>query len=533
MATAKIAPNIAAMVQPRPATPKLGAWVAALAFLWPKYGYGEDLALAPSPASAGDRGTWVRSADVRGHLRPRFAMLLDYARRPLTVMLETQHTREVVRDQWQLHALGSLALAERWLVALDVPLTLHEAGSGLPGELPEPGGAALGDMKLAVRSKPLGPAGEGLHLSVETAAWLPTAPADTYAGDDIVRFGGWVIVSGLGDRWSWSAESGVEQRETGQIRAILPMRLGSLWTAGVSARYLVDAARRWEVGPELLVQSAFNGGARLLDPESSQGLFALSARFRIPSGWFAGVSAGPGLGRAPGSADLRAALIAGWSIEREPPPPDEDEDGIADALDACAELRGERSSDPLMNGCPELPEDSDGDAIPNAFDACDRDPGPPNPVPSRHGCPKPPPAPPPPPPPAPAPPPATLEQQQIVIAEQIQFETGTAALLAESEPILNAVLQIVLAHPELTLIEVQGHTDTTGSPELNQRLSSDRARAVLDWLVARGVDPGRLRAAGYGSERPLADNADEAGRARNRRVEFHIVERRVAPEPSP
>ena len=72
------------------------------------------------------------------------------------------------------------------------------------------------------------------------------------------------------------------------------------------------------------------------------------------------------------------------------------------------------------------------------------------------------------------------------------------------------------------VIEVGGHTDATGSTELNQALSQLRAEAVRAALIAQGVDAARLRAVGYGESRPVADNDTDEGRARNRRVELAI-----------
>jgi outer membrane protein OmpA-like peptidoglycan-associated protein len=124
----------------------------------------------------------------------------------------------------------------------------------------------------------------------------------------------------------------------------------------------------------------------------------------------------------------------------------------------------------------------------------------------------------------PAPPPAaSLVESKIEISEQVQFETGTAVLRAESDGILAQVLRVLGEHPELTAIEIEGHTDNTGTPELNRTLSRQRAEAVLAWLVARGVAPTRLQAKGYGQDRPIDDNATEAGRAKNRRVEFRVL----------
>ncbi len=69
-------------------------------------------------------------------------------------------------------------------------------------------------------------------------------------------------------------------------------------------------------------------------------------------------------------------------------------------------------------------------------------------------------------------------------------------------------------------IEVQGHTDNVGQDAYNATLSQARAQAVLDWLAANGIAAGRLEAQGYGKSRPVADNASDAGRAMNRRVEL-------------
>ena len=84
---------------------------------------------------------------------------------------------------------------------------------------------------------------------------------------------------------------------------------------------------------------------------------------------------------------------------------------------------------------------------------------------------------------------------------------------------------MVLDHPELTLIRVEGHTDADGDDLSNLRLSQDRARAVVDALVGRGVDRARLDWAGFGETKPLDSNRTAAGKAANRRVEFLIIER--------
>jgi outer membrane protein OmpA-like peptidoglycan-associated protein len=72
-------------------------------------------------------------------------------------------------------------------------------------------------------------------------------------------------------------------------------------------------------------------------------------------------------------------------------------------------------------------------------------------------------------------------------------------------------------------IEISGHTDSKGSADYNKKLSERRAKAVVDYLVAKGVSSDRLRYAGYGMDRPLVSNDDETGRQLNRRTEFEII----------
>ena len=78
-------------------------------------------------------------------------------------------------------------------------------------------------------------------------------------------------------------------------------------------------------------------------------------------------------------------------------------------------------------------------------------------------------------------------------------------------------------NPQIELVEVQGHTDTTGSAAINRTLSKGRAESVRKYLVGKGVAKGRLTAKGYGPDVPIADNATPEGREQNRRVEFKIL----------
>ena len=100
------------------------------------------------------------------------------------------------------------------------------------------------------------------------------------------------------------------------------------------------------------------------------------------------------------------------------------------------------------------------------------------------------------------------------------FATNSAELTPESDTVLGYAVKTLNNHPEF-VIEVDGHTDNTGSDSLNLRLSQRRADSVKKYLVGLGADPSRLRTISYGEERPADTGHDEAAWAKNRRVELH------------
>ena len=105
------------------------------------------------------------------------------------------------------------------------------------------------------------------------------------------------------------------------------------------------------------------------------------------------------------------------------------------------------------------------------------------------------------------------------VALYILFDFGKATVRPESIPILDQIAAVLSQSPALE-VSVEGHTDSVGSAETNQALSEQRAKAVVAGLVERGISAGRLSAVGHGLSQPVADNATEEGRARNRRDEL-------------
>lgn len=104
------------------------------------------------------------------------------------------------------------------------------------------------------------------------------------------------------------------------------------------------------------------------------------------------------------------------------------------------------------------------------------------------------------------------------IALEIHFDTGKATIRPESERIVGEIAALLDKNPDLK-VSIEGHTDNTGTAQGNKTLSEERAKAVVAAVAAKGVEAARMGAVGWGQDKPVADNATEAGRAKNRRVE--------------
>jgi outer membrane protein OmpA-like peptidoglycan-associated protein len=188
-------------------------------------------------------------------------------------------------------------------------------------------------------------------------------------------------------------------------------------------------------------------------------------------------------------------------------PPDKDNDGVLDAQDACVDIPGLKTADPATNGCP---GDTDGDTFRDDKDACPNEKGKADPDPKKNGCPV----------------AVRVTETEIIILQQVQFDTARATIKPVSNALLDEVGAVLKEHPEITKIEVQGHTDNRGGAKMNEKLSQDRANAVMKALVKRGVEAERMTAKGYGPNQPTDTNDTDEGRAKNRRVQFKIVEKK-------
>jgi outer membrane protein OmpA-like peptidoglycan-associated protein len=232
--------------------------------------------------------------------------------------------------------------------------------------------------------------------------------------------------------------------------------------------------------------------------------------------------------------------IDGFEDEDGCPDPDNDGDGVMDFDDACPNTPGTAETagcpfddadgdgiDASVDQCPDEAEDfdgfedddgcpdpdNDGDGIPDVDDDCPDVAESFNGVDDDDGCPD------------EGDSAVRLHDDRIEILERVHFDTNRASIKRRSHSVLEQVAAVLEANPDIRLMRVQGHTDARGAEQSNLELSQQRAVSVKEFLIERGVDARRLSARGYGESHPIADNETKEGRAQNRRVEFHIIER--------
>lgn len=192
--------------------------------------------------------------------------------------------------------------------------------------------------------------------------------------------------------------------------------------------------------------------------------------------------------------------LDGFQDEDGCPELDNDGDGVADTADKCATVSGPVEN----NGCPDT--DRDKDTVVDRLDNCPDEAG----KPENHGC---------------------KDKQLVVITptklqilEIVYFQVNKAALLPRSNKLLDQVAKVLVAHPEIAKLRIEGHTDDRGNDTYNLKLSQQRADSVMKYLVKKGVAADRLEAKGFGETLPLDPAKTNEARAANRRVEFNIVQ---------
>jgi outer membrane protein OmpA-like peptidoglycan-associated protein len=210
--------------------------------------------------------------------------------------------------------------------------------------------------------------------------------------------------------------------------------------------------------------------------------------------------------------ELAAGLQYRFGVRTAPPPPpprpaprrvrrepvDRDDDGLTDDQDECPSKPEDVDEFADEDGCPD--PDNDDDGVVDGVDKCPAEPEARNGYQDDDGCP------------------------DALIRELagITFARDSDRILSESLPILHRAVEVLAGHPALH-VEISGHTSDDGDHDHNVALSARRAEAVKAYLVAAGIAADRIRTAGHGPDKPIADNSTAVGRAENRRIEFRVV----------
>lgn len=468
--------------------------------------------------------------------------------------------------QLVLHPAAGMEIAGRFGVSLSLPIALVQEGGADPANEGVGGGlqrndVAVHDLRLAARVKVYQSDNRKLQLGVGAAIWFPTGNANSFAGDDQTTaylygsaeydFGKFQLVGDLGPDFrpdhgilgaNGALHVGSELRYA--VGVFYPMREGeirlggTLWgTLGITDDLFFNQRNtdlEWLAEARVVIDKKHNlyfnggGGTRLTAGYGAPDLRLIAGIGGFtPLQDFSPTQAARRHYKPPDvemhdkdtDGDGYPDDIDQCPTEKEdgkppdpddgcPAPKDRDGDGIPDDVDKCPDQPEDKDGIMDDDGCPE--KDADNDGIPDTEDACPLIPGVKNADPKKNGC--------------------KEEHKKIIetasgiqLLEPIQFDTGKASIKKASYPILDEVVDVLKSRPDVRM-GVYGHTDSRGAAEMNRRLSKDRARAVVNYLGAHGIAASRLESDGYGPDKPIDTNETEEGRAKNRRVEFKIIE---------
>jgi len=466
---------------------------------------------------------------------------------------------------------AGVEILNRVSIGLTMPIVWYGAGGNARQDPNNTGSRALdmnhtvpSDLRLDGRVRLFSDRSNSFHLGIAGAVYIPSGDKISWTTDDRAR-------TALRLTTELDLKSIIVALNTGLMfrpdRSVFALATGNewFWAAGL---YVPLRDGKMRIGAEIFgstgISSATNGYKEKVSTTFTKYNTPLEwlAQVRIAldkekAAWL-GAGAGTRMDLGYGAPDLRVLASLGYQFslkdtdpnapgrryefnrELEPKSVDTDKDGIPDDLDLCPTVPEDKQPPDASDGCPapqdrdhdgipdesdkcpDQPEDKDGiddldgcpeddfdvDGIPDATDACPREPGKPNPDPKKNGCPE------------------FIRHiegsTEIQILKKVEFATGSAVLLPTSFPILDEVMNLMKANKDIARVSVEGHTDSRGNHEMNMKLSDDRAASVVRYLVGKGIAAGRLESHGYGPDKPIDTNDTDAGRQKNRRVEFHI-----------
>ena len=533
------------------------------------------------PAIDGTGVLDVDSGQVGTHLQWSAGAFANYAFNPL-VFVDRDGNRlgSLVTHRVGLDVVAALSLFDWLQLGVDVPTVLFQTrDDSVNGILTNPGAlnaAGIGDLRLLSKVRLLRARdGHAVDLAIIPAITVPTGyPTDgsgNYIGEGQLTFAPEVAISrdfrdDSVDGAGLVVAANVGFRYRPEQRSFVNVVVGNEVTARVGAGYRLPAI-------PLTIEGSVNAATRAQEPFTSGfeenplevigGVsYDVMPFLRVTGGVGKGLISGVGTPDVRGLLGVRIVPVDddrdddgikngadscpddpedkdGFKDEDGCPDLDNDGDGIFDFQDKCPDVAEDKDGHDDMDGCPEEePADRDGDGIVDEQDRCPDNAGPKatmgcpdrdgdgfvdiddkcpdepevvNGVDDDDGCPdigktvvK-------------------LTKEKIEILDRVYFDVDKDTIQARSFSLLDQVATVLRSHAELTLVRIEGHTDSDGSDAHNLDLSDRRANAVQRYLVDKGVSGTRLQAVGYGETRPVQPNDSAANKELNRRVEFVIA----------
>lgn len=513
----------------------------------------------PSPSSRSI--TTLDLGSIPSHLSLTMGLWTSYASRPLVANVpEPMNVRAMVGHLFQSELHASLGLFEYFELGLALPV-VHTQHIRLNGDnasqwqVPEsedPQDFRLGDLRAYAKIPILRGA---WPLAIRLGATFPTGGHDAFSGNRSWTFTPALALSHDFGPVTTAINLGFRFRERNGVANFV---LDDEMIYGVGARWAITP--RIGINAEVFGRVGMSAGG--LQGNRSPLEVLLGGTFQVTDGLALQVGAGRGLSGGYGSPEWRVYAGARLTLTRSTctngpedydgyqdgdfcADPDNDGDGIADVSDRCPNDREDRDgfldedgcqepdndADGVLDDsdrCPLEPEDRDGfedtdgcpegdndrDQIPDVRDECPMESEDPDSFQDDDGCPE----------PGPEAAVVTRSGTHLILSQRIFFDYDSDRIRDVSLPILNELANTLRRSPDIRRVRIEGYTDGVGDADYNLDLSFRRARAVVEYLVSRGIERGRLEFQGYGESHPVASDDTPEGQALNRRVEFTIID---------
>jgi OmpA-OmpF porin, OOP family len=457
------------------------------------------------PAVTYDGFIQTEGTDVRYPLPEgdpfELAGYLNYALNSLVVVgPEDNITEKFVAHRVGADLIGSMTIFEGFAVGLDIPFFLFQYGDA------DPKWGGLGDIRIVPKYRILDDR-EIIGLAVLAELRVPTHSDEEFSGGarNVVFWPRLALDHRFDFGLRFGVNAGVSIREDTQFENVTATH--EFTYSGALAYRFGGLEGPAEIGFDL----AGATGLKSIDYEELP-LEAIIFGAVFPTSCLT-VQFGPGMGIVPGYGIPTFRAFAG--IRYAPSENDRDGDGIPDDVDKCPDVPEDRDGYMDRDGCPEDDDtrDDDKDGIPNVDDACPEAKETINGIEDEDGCPD------------KGPVKVVREKGKLLVLENIEFATSSAAIRQSSYGILNQVALMMKANPDIKQLRIEGHTDSRGSRDMNMKLSQARAESVRNYLISRGISPDRLTAQGFGPDHPVVTpEVTQEDMQKNRRSEF-IIER--------